>query len=230
MTNDFPYVVEDLAREDWPARWTRQPARPRKPKIITTVCANCDSTFSLGNRPTPFCGPRCRAEADAVRYGRRSYAAHGDQLPDDIAYALKMKRLFAMSGGYPATARRLTPERRAEVIARDGGLCVLCGQPGEDIDHMNRNSPALQDLRYLCKPCHRTVSEANLVPITKPEQLLRAFHLLVRTRAPEPMRACDQPDWAANWRAWMREHATHEATAPEVEQGSGAVIPAARSQ
>lgn len=194
-----------------PARWTRTSQRKAPgPKIISIVCANCDVDFPARGRPTAFCGPRCRAEADAVRYGRRSYAEYGNDLPDDIAYALRIKRAFAVSGGYAAWDRRLTPERRAEVIARDGGLCVLCGEPGEDIDHINGDSDDLSNLRLLCKPCHRQVTEINLVPISDAGMLLRAAGMEARTRALEPTRACDRSDWSGNWRAWVREHTTYD--------------------
>lgn len=143
-----------------------------------------------------------------------SYAEHGNKLPDDVAYALRIKRAFAISGGYPAKDRRLTPERRAKVIARDGWRCVLCGEPGDDVDHMTGDSDELSNLRLLCKPCHREVTEFHLVPIDDADKLLRAFDLEGRTRAAEPTRACDRPDWAQTWRMWMREHATYQPSAP----------------
>lgn len=44
---------------------------------------------------------------------------------------------------------------RREVIARDGGRCVLCGAPGTDVDHVVRGSDhSLGNLRLLCRACH----------------------------------------------------------------------------
>lgn len=45
--------------------------------------------------------------------------------------------------------------RRRRVIARDKGVCVLCGAPGTDVDHIDRFGPHdLWNLRLLCHPCH----------------------------------------------------------------------------
>ena len=44
--------------------------------------------------------------------------------------------------------------RRRAVIARDK-VCVICGQPGRDVDHIDRgNDHRLQNLRLLCRSCH----------------------------------------------------------------------------
>lgn len=44
---------------------------------------------------------------------------------------------------------------RRRVIARDGGLCVLCGAPGRDVDHIDRlGGHELSNLRLLCRSCH----------------------------------------------------------------------------
>lgn len=172
------------------------------------MCANCGRAFTPPTRATAFCGLRCKEEARAVRYGRKLRREYGGDLPDDHAYALKMRIAHALGGGYRANARRLNPDRRAEVIARDGGRCVLCASDGEEIDHVQGDSNALSNLRYLCKPCHREVTEKHLAAITDKETLLRDLKLRLRIAAREPLRACDREDWSQIWRTWVAEHAT----------------------
>lgn len=44
---------------------------------------------------------------------------------------------------------------RAQVIRRDHGTCVICGQPGNHVDHIERGSNhSLDNLRLLCQHCH----------------------------------------------------------------------------
>ncbi len=60
------------------------------------------------------------------------------------------------------TSRGLKPipeEIRAIVIERDGGVCVLCGAPHDDLHHIqarNAGGPHTpENLVSLCRPCHR---------------------------------------------------------------------------
>lgn len=44
---------------------------------------------------------------------------------------------------------------RERVIARDGRFCVLCGQPGNHVDHIEPGDDhSLSNLRVLCVRCH----------------------------------------------------------------------------
>ena len=46
------------------------------------------------------------------------------------------------------------PKRRQQVIKRDR-VCVLCGAPGRDVDHIIRGQDhSLGNLRLLCRSCH----------------------------------------------------------------------------
>lgn len=46
------------------------------------------------------------------------------------------------------------PKRRQQVIKRDR-VCVLCGAPGRDVDHIARGQDhSLANLRLLCRSCH----------------------------------------------------------------------------
>lgn len=46
--------------------------------------------------------------------------------------------------------------RRPAVIARDGGQCVQCGKPGNQVDHKgHRLDHRIEMLQLLCVSCHR---------------------------------------------------------------------------
>lgn len=71
---------------------------------------------------------------------------------------------------WPTRSRRRTelPHNwasiRRTVLARDGGRCVLCGQPATDVDHIDRLGPHdPTNLRSLCHHCHalRTSADGN---------------------------------------------------------------------
>lgn len=133
---------------DWPVRPASRKSRAAARRGTSCTCANCDAAFAPRQQATAFCGLSCKSEAEAVRYGRAVQSRYGSDPPEDIAYALKMKIAHALGGGYRATARRLSPARRVEVVARDAGRCVLCGKPGEEIDHIDGDSDELNNLRY----------------------------------------------------------------------------------
>ena len=178
-------------------------------RATSYVCANCDRAFTPPARATAFCGLGCKGEARAVRYGRKLRREHGDELPEDHAYALKMQIAHALGGGYRATARRLSAAVRAEVIDRDSGVRQQCGEPGEEIDHIEGDSSDRTNLRYLCKPCRHEVTDRHLTRIMDGETLLRALNLRRRIGAAEPLRACDRPDWSSTWRGWASQHADY---------------------
>ena len=73
-----------------------------------------------------------------------------------------MKLTWAFSGGYDRAARELPAETRAAVIERDGRRCVLCRNPGTDVDHIDGDSPDLSNLRLLCSPCHNAVTWSHV--------------------------------------------------------------------
>ena len=44
---------------------------------------------------------------------------------------------------------------RKVVIKRDRGKCVWCGEPGNQVDHIERGTDhSLTNLRLLCRACH----------------------------------------------------------------------------
>ena len=129
-------------------------------------CLNCDGPIPPTLRPgTLFCSEICRQRADTVRYARRVYrdGRIGDPL---VREALRTKMAFAVTdGGYARALRELDSGTRQAVVQRDGGKCVLCGQPGTEIDHIVDSSPDLSNLQLLCRDCHATKTAQNFRPI-----------------------------------------------------------------
>ena len=56
-------------------------------------------------------------------------------------------------------ATSITPAVKREVMARDGGLCVVCGKPGEPVSHVVRRSQGglgtVQNIVTHCWRCHQ---------------------------------------------------------------------------
>lgn len=56
----------------------------------------------------------------------------------------------------PRSTNQTPAQARRECIKRDGGLCVLCGEPGSEVDHKNRTGThELDNLQLLCRSCHK---------------------------------------------------------------------------
>ena len=118
----------------------------------------------------------------------------------------------AIHSDYSRNLRRFPPGRREEIIRRDGGLCVLCGDPGEHVDHINGNSCEPINLRLLCVPCHMHITAtigqpANPDVITAAQTQTLIAEILRRVDADEPVRPCDAHDtWRIQRQRWTRQH------------------------
>jgi 5-methylcytosine-specific restriction endonuclease McrA len=149
-----------------------------------------------------FCSEICKQRADTVRYGRRVY--RDGRIRDPlVAEALRTKMAFAVTdGGYPRTLRELDPDTRNAVVERDGGRCVLCGQPGIEIDHIAGSSSELSNLQVLCHDCHIAKTQENFRPIEPGSQADKIWsELTARINSPEPLRECDnEVTWPSRWR------------------------------
>lgn len=90
--------------------------------------------------------------------------AHLKEVPDyytkldkyvEEGYKDKYGRPSAAKRGYGHAWRKI----REEIIARDKGVCALCGKPGKEVDHVkakvNGGEDKKQNLRVLCGACHR---------------------------------------------------------------------------
>ncbi|MFS3128087.1 HNH endonuclease [Nocardioides sp. Bht2] len=183
----------------------RKTRPPRTPKVYACVCPNCGETFEA-TRSKTYCTNRCRLEAEVVRYTRKKLTEHPDGWPEDIDAVVRTKMAHAVTGTYNKNARRLSPKRRAEVIARDGGRCVRCNGEGTEIDHIAGDSTDLENLQLLCNACHRHKTNSCITEATDPESRATSKRLWLRVYAREPLRVCDASDWAQNRVTWLAQH------------------------
>lgn len=194
-------VIEDCDRPFWDSR-------PLPQRRSTWLCANCGQSFAAG-RATVYCAPRCRGEAKAVRYGRGKLTKYEvsrvSELPHKERAALQTK-LWAAFLGYDERARRLTAPQWRSIHDRDGGRCVRCGRPGQEVDHVVGSSPHLDNLRLLCMACHDAKSLPRQLPRPRSGRVRAYFDRLdSRIESPTPLRPCDTAHWP--WHTWATEHA-----------------------
>lgn len=119
-----------------------------------------------------------------------------------------------LAGGYNADARRIPLDVRVLVIERDR-VCVKCGGPGEEIDHIDGDSSNPVNLQLLCKSCHHTKTAEHMVPASQ-DQSDRIFALLVERVIPDdPAQLCDdEVGWVAAERQLRSERLSRLRPAP----------------
>lgn len=161
-------------------------------------CANClerlpDDVDGL------FCCELCMQTADTVRYWRRVVRDSRADQPD-VRDAVRTRVAFLLAGGYGKAARRLPSHIRDAVWRRDDGLCGRCGQPGEEIDHVDGDSAEMDNLQLLCKSCHHAKTRERMRPATPEQQALVAEMYANRVLADVPaLLADDQDEWQRIW-------------------------------
>ena len=166
-------------------------------KFVPDHCANCGVSLPSSILGL-YCSQLCSQTAEWVRYARR-VMRDGRVNDDEVRYALRVRLAHILAGGYAKDERRLDPEVRRAVVARDNGRCRLCGAEGTEIDHIAGDSWDLANLRLLCHACHRSKHEEMLVP-SPPEKVLEARALWSRVEVTPPRRLCDDES------SWEREH------------------------
>jgi hypothetical protein len=185
--------------------YTTARRRTRKVRLfIPDHCANCLQKLPDIEEKL-FCSELCSETAKAVRYGRR---IHRDGRIDqrDVQEALHIRMAFLLGGGYHRQARALPMNTRRLVWERDAGRCCICNQPGEEIDHVNGDSPELDNLQLLCKGCHHAKTRERMV-VADPDQQLEIRQLFTARVAPnEPALLCDDEQrWQKEWRSLKKE-------------------------
>lgn len=71
---------------------------------------------------------------------------------------------------------------RRTVLRRDGGLCVFCGSPANQVDHIFPDGPHSPDnLRALCQHCHMARTQQQSVEARK-----RRYNRGSKPRGPKP--------------------------------------------
>ena len=164
-------------------------------------CLNCGKKLETPQlrRGKLYCSKLCGDTAITVRYARRTIAdgRYNDPL---VKIAIDVRIAMILSGGYPTQERKLPPDVRAAIFARDNHLCKICGSSATEIDHINGSSAELSNLQAICKPCNMAKALAVSKPAS-PEQQTIAEAIWERINAEEPTRICDdEKDWESEWR------------------------------
>jgi hypothetical protein len=148
-----------------------------------------------------------------MRLCRRWLREPAKQADPQYPYALQVRLAVLHSAYlgcgqvYDEAARYLTPAQKAAIRERDRGLCVKCGKPGAEIDHINDSSDDPSNLQLLCLDCHHAKTRQAMTAITDPADrtAIAAMHAELTSRVDSlvPSHACDnQQTWAKAWRAW----------------------------
>jgi 5-methylcytosine-specific restriction endonuclease McrA len=160
-------------------------------------CPNCDGLLP---GPKLFCGEQCQQAAGLVRWWRE-IRTNGKIDDVEIQDLLHMRLVKTVKGGYPRKERHLDPVQRYQIFERDRGLCVECGQPGKEIDHIDGSSADPSNLQLLCRDCHKDKTYRNLDTIDTDEEREYAMYMEWRAKAATPVRVCDDPViWPVIWR------------------------------
>jgi 5-methylcytosine-specific restriction endonuclease McrA len=177
------------------------------------TCCNCDARVVARRYPHLFCSDRCAEEAHTVRYAR-GVIRDGRILDPEVAEAVQIRVGMVLGGGYSKRERELSPELRADIVARDKGKCQVCGQPGDQIDHINEDMELLlrvrdinhpENLQLICDGCHRKKTLSTFKPL-EPEHEPKAAELHLRIHSPVPLRESDDDVvWKTLWRTRASE-------------------------
>ncbi|WP_211268540.1 HNH endonuclease [Actinoplanes subtropicus] len=152
-----------------------------------------------------FCSELCRQTAETIRYWR-GIVRDGRIDRPDVRYALRTRLAHLLAGGYATRARQLSSRTRQLVWDRDQGRCRSCGGPGEEIDHIEGDSPDPVNLQLLCAPCHRKKTELRMMPASPEQQQVLKDLKKRRVDPDEPVLMCDDHEhWAGNERTLRKE-------------------------
>lgn len=166
-------------------------------------CFNCEGKITVTKHPKLFCSGKCQQEAKFIRY-YRSCKNDGRINQSDVREALQIRIAHILSGGYKERARHLPLSVRLAVYKRDNRICKKCGQPGNDIDHINGDGNDLENLQVLCRNCHNEKTKLSFKEITPEiegytEKKVKVENLRSRTESAKPQKVCDdEKNWNAN--------------------------------
>ena len=181
------------------------------PQVVD--CVECGAAIILTNRAKLYCSDVCHQTLKLIHYGRAVVADGRIGRDPTIAEAIQMRIAQILGGGYHEGLRRVPPALRAQIFERDGGMCVLCGAPASQIDHIAGDANTPENLRAACGACNLGMAQAHLVPAS-PKKAAVAEQLIQRIFAPAPLfPRDDEVAWPATYsrlvaarRARLRAH------------------------
>ncbi len=173
-----------------------------KPPVVD--CVECGDPIVLTNRARLYCSEVCHQTLKLIHYGR-GVVADGRIVDPLVEDAIGMRIAHILAGGYHEQARRVPPATRAQIFERDGGRCVLCGEPATQIDHAAGDANTPENLRAVCGSCNLAMAQEHLVPAS-PEKARLARRLIERIFASAPLfPRDDETAWPATSRRLMAE-------------------------
>lgn len=170
----------------------------------------CDDELVRLKKPKLYCSIACEQEAELVRYTRRC-KTDGRIEQVDVQIAIHTRLAHLAAGGYNKRARKLSAQQRNAVVSLSAGLCVLCDQPGVEIDHIAGPSDDPANLQLLCKDCHQQKTFSHIVPLLPGSDGYEQVESLrnriaAEVDSPLPLRPChNEMTWATQWRAYLKE-------------------------
>ena len=172
-------------------------------------CLNCDADIKYPTSPVLYCSECCKQEAELIRYAR-ACTKDGRIKYQDVQEAIQIKLAHVLAGGYDRKRRTLPQSLRDKVIERDHGECVICGEDGEEIDHIAGPDNGLDNLQLLCSDCHRNKTLESIETVDPDDPIYAVIaekheDIINRIDSPTPMRLCDQDDWNTKWRDYISE-------------------------
>lgn len=155
-------------------------------------CANCFQPLPDDNKHKPalFCSERCNSVAKDVRYWRKALRNGSLQNDPETRLVLHTRIAHLLAGGYNAAARTIPAGVRAFVFGRDE-VCVQCGGPGQEIDHIDGHSNDPANLQLLCTDCHHAKTASHFVPASEEQKAFVDRLEQERVLPDEPSRLCD---------------------------------------
>lgn len=173
-----------------------QDSEPVEPDPST--CPNCGRPTPAER--TPYCSAHCREMAALVRRLRAGLTSGA--LSDPERQAGMGQALWALQGGgYPRRQMMITEKIKAQVIAKGGGVCSLCGSIATEVDHVTTACNRPINLRAVCASCNR--AKGFGMPVTDPTILALYQEIASRIAAGQPLRCCDD-DATWDWRAYLK--------------------------
>lgn len=155
-------------------------------------CANCFGPLPNDgkHKPALFCSELCNSVAKDVRYWRKALRDGRLQSDPEVRLVLHTRIAHLLAGGYSATTRAIPPEVRAFVFGRDE-VCVQCGGPGQEIDHIDGDSNDPGNLQLLCTDCHHAKTASHFVPATEEQNAFIDRLEQERVLPNDPAQLCD---------------------------------------